>query len=158
MLVPSGGIRGKELGPLVLLRDLTQTFPYNDAVYRLTVTGAQLKRMVGYLFRPEALEGAHTEFYQFSSGMRVVVSLSEKRMTEISFEGKPIEDDRLFRIGLQSYHYKNMQEFFGISEEEVAANARIRVVATNATDVLDENLSRMELVKCPADLRWITLP
>ncbi len=158
MLVPSGGIRGKELGPLVLLRDLTQTFPYNDAVYRLTVTGAQLKRMVGYLFRPEALEGAHTEFYQFSSGMRVVVSLSEKRMMEISFEGNPIEDDRLFRIGLQSYHYKNMQEFFGISEEEVAANAKIRVVATNATDVLDENLSRMELVKCPTDLRWITLP
>ena len=51
-----------------------------------------------------------------------------------------------------------MQEFFGVSEEEVAANAKIRVVATNATDVLDENLSRMELVKCPTDLRWITLP
>ena len=158
MLVPSGGIRGKELGPIVLLRDLTQIFPYNDAVYRLTVTGSQLKRMVEYLFRPEALSGAHTEFYQFSSGMRVVVSLSEKRVTEMTFEGKPIDDDRLFKIGLQSYHYKNMQEFFGIAEEEVAVNAKIKVLATNATDVLDENLSHMELVKCPTDLRWITLP
>ena len=158
MFVPSGGIRGTAMGPIVLLRDLTQIFPYNDAVYRLTVTGAQLKRMVEYLFRPEALEGAHTEFYQFSSGMRVVVSLGEKRVTELTFEGKPIDDDRLFKIGLQSYHYKNMQEFFGVAENEVAANAKIKVLATNATDVLDENLSRMELVKCPSDLRWITLP
>jgi 5'-nucleotidase len=96
----------------------------------LTVTGSQLKRMITYLFRPEALDGGHTEFYQFSSGVRVVVSMSEKRVTELSFEGKPIEDDRLFRIGLQSYHYKNMQDFFGVSEEECA-----RITEENARRV-----------------------
>ena len=66
-------------------------------------------------------------------------------------------DDRLFRVGLQTYHFMNMAELLGISQEEAAENAPIRTLATSARDALDEYLSRMELVTCPEDLRWITL-
>ena len=158
MLLGSGSIRVPELGPLVTLKELTEMFPFQEEVIRITVTGKQLKGMITHIFRPGALEDDHAEFYQFSGGMKVVVSLSEQRVTEISYEGAPIDDAALFRVGIQTYHYKNMEEFLGISEAETARNAPIKTLATSAIDVLDENLSRMELVICPEDARWITLP
>lgn len=154
MFLGSGSLRHLQLGPLVTLRDLTQMYPYHDEIYRITVTGAQLKGMISYLFRPEALESDHSEFYQFSRGVKVVVSLEQKKILELTFDGQPIPDDRKYRIGLQGYHFKNMKDIFGITEEEVGKS---KILATNAMDVLDETLSHTELVVCPTDLRWITL-
>ena len=51
----------------------------------------------------------------------------------------------------------NMAQLLGISQEQAAQNAPIKTLATSARDALDEYLSRMELVTCPEDLRWITL-
>ena len=56
--------------------ELTQMFPYNDEIYQIRVTGKQFKDMMNHLFRPDALEYDHSEFYQFSSG----VYLSAKRV------------------------------------------------------------------------------
>ena len=106
---------------------------------------------------PEALNGGHKEFYQFSRGLRFVVSIPEQKVLEITYEGEPIDDERLFRIGLQRYHLKNLKEFLDVSEEEAAANAPFKILATNAMDVLDETLSHTELVRCPEDQRWITI-
>lgn len=158
MLLASGSLRIPEMGPIVTLRELTQMYPFHDEIFRITVTGAQLKNMIAHLFRPGALESDHSEFYQFSGGIRVVVSRGENRVAELSFEGAPIADDKLFRVGLQGYRYKNMKDFFGISEEEATATVPSKVIATNAMDVLDENLSRVELVACPEDERWIIVP
>jgi 5'-nucleotidase len=38
-LIDSGSIRQKQIGPVVTLRDLRQTFPYDDMYRRFTVTG-----------------------------------------------------------------------------------------------------------------------
>ena len=157
MLLGSGSIRVPELGPLVTLKELTEMFPFQEEIIRVTVTGRQLKDMISHIFRPGALEDDHAEFYQFSGGIKVVVSLSAQRVTEIAWEGAPIDDKRLFHVGVQTYHYKNMEEFLGISEIETTRNAPAKTLATSAFDVLDENLSRMELVVCPEDTRWITV-
>jgi len=158
MLLASGSLRIPELGPIVTFRDLKELFPFQEEVFRITVTGRQLKHMICHIFRPEAFEGGHTEFYQFSRGMKVAVSLGEQRVTGITFNGNPIDDERLFRVGLAEYHFKNMNRFLGISEEEVNRNAPSKTLATSAIDVLDENLSRTDLVVCPEDERWIILP
>ncbi len=155
MLLASGSLRVPKLGPIVTLRDLIQMYPFHDEIFRITVNGAQLKRMIEYIFRPGAMEDDHREFYQFSDGVRVVVSREGNRIKELTYEGTPIDDDRLFRVGLQGYHYKNMKDFFGISEEEATAIMPSKVLTTNTMDVLDENLSRTELVVCPENLRWI---
>ena len=157
MLLGSGSLRLPKLGPLVTLRDLTELFPFEEEIIRVTVTGRQLKSMIRHIFRPEALADDHAEYYQFSRDLRVVVSLGERRVTELTFAGAPIEDDRLFRVGLQTYHFMNMAQLLGISQEQAAQNAPIKTLATSARDALDEYLSRMELVTCPEDLRWITL-
>ena len=156
MMLGSGSLRLKEIGPLVTLKELTEMFPFQEEIYRITVTGRQLKRMLGFVFRPEAMDDDHAEFYQYSRGLKIVVSLSVG-LTELAWEGQPIDDDKLFRVGLQGYHYKNLPDVLRITEEEVQANAPVKVLATSALDVLDELLSSMELVTAPEDLRWITV-
>ena len=72
MLFASGGIRTSALGPVVTYSDLTECFPFNDALFMAKVTGEQLRRMFVYMLRDETLDGGHTEFYQISDGLRVV--------------------------------------------------------------------------------------
>ena len=155
MFMASGSFRTKSLGPIVQYQELVQMFPFQDEVFRVTVTGAQLKRMMSHLFREEFFDGERMETYQMSHGLQVICSISEKRVKEVRFDGKTIADDQLFKIGLQGFHFKNMGDFFGVSEEEALENGPYKVVSTNAMDVLDEYLSRKEIVKCPADKRWV---
>jgi 5'-nucleotidase len=141
MLVGSGSIRVTELGPIVLLSNLTECIPYDDSAIALWVTGAQLKKMILYMLRDEVWDGSHCEFFQFSEGVRVVYDKVNHAFKEFSLEGMSIEDARIYKIGLQYYFYLNMKDFFSISHEEVAENGKPRRVATSCREVLDEYLS-----------------
>ena len=141
MLVGSGSIRIQEMGPIVLFSDLTECLPYDDSAIALWVTGAQLKKMILYMLRDEVWDGSHCEFFQFSKGVRVVYDKQNRRLKEFSLCGAPIEDEKIYKIGLQYYFYLNMQDFFSVSHEEVAQNGPPRRVATSCREVLDEYLS-----------------
>ena len=141
MLVGSGSIRVNEIGPIVLFSDLMECLPYDDSVIALWVSGAQLKKMISYMLRDEVWKGSHCEFFQFSQGFHVIYNRTEQLFTEISLCGKPIEDERIYKIGLQYFFYLNMKDFFSVSYEEVAQNGMPRRVATSCREVLDEYLS-----------------
>ena len=141
MLLGSGSIRSTELGSIVLLSDLTECFPYNDPVYMCRITGAQLRKMIVFMLRDEALEGGHTEFYQFSRGVRVVYDRSTHSLKKFNFRNVPIEDNHIYRIGMQQYHYKNLKDFLSISHEEIHKNGKPRMVATSCLEILEEYLS-----------------
>ena len=64
MLLASGSLRETQMGPIVQYRNLAQMFPYTDELFRIKVTGKQLKHMIEHLYREDALNGCHTEFYQ----------------------------------------------------------------------------------------------
>ena len=144
MLLGSGSVRGTELGPVVLYSDLTECFPYSDAIYMVHATGGQLKQMIAFMLREEALIGGHTEFYQFSDGMRVVYHRESRSFREFSLHGEPVEDDKLYRVGLQEFHYKNVEEFFSVPLPELQKNGRIRKLSTSCRDILDEYLSEKQ--------------
>ena len=141
MLVGSGSIRIKEIGPIVLFSDLTECLPYDDSVFAIWVTGKQLKKMILYMLRDEVWEGSHCEFFQFSKGVRVVYNKRTHHFKEFSLCGEPIDDQRIYKVGLQYYFYLNMKDFFSISHEEVEQNGKPRRIATSCRDVLDEYLS-----------------
>ena len=141
MLVGSGSIRVTELGPIVLFSNLTECIPYDDAAIALWVKGAQLKKMILYMLRDEVWDGSHCEFFQFSGGMRVVYDKSNHKLKEFSLHGAPIEEEKVYKIGLQYYFYLNLKDFFSISHEEVTQNGKPRQVATSCREVLDEFLS-----------------
>lgn len=138
MLFGSGEIRGYTLGPVVHYHDLVECLPYDEPVYMLKVTGAQLERMLRFILREEALTGEHTEFYQFSHSMRMVWDRKEHKFHELALDGKPIEEKQLYSIAVSKYHFMNLQEFLNISLEEAKENALPRVLATSCRDIIEE--------------------
>ena len=141
MLVGSGSIRTTELGPIVLLSDFTECFPYDDVVHMLNVSGAQLRRMIHYMLRDEVWEGSHCEFYQFSQGLHVVYDKQSRQFKEFTLNDEPISDNRIYRIGLQHYHFVNLVDSFGVQLSEVEENGETRVIATSCREILEEYLS-----------------
>lgn len=141
MLLGSGSVRNTEMGPIVLYSDLTECFPYDDPAYMLRVTGEQFKQMIMYMLRDEVWQGSHCEFYQFSSGMRVVYDRNAHKFLDFSLDGRPVEDKKVYKIGLQHFHFKNVENFFSVSLEEIEKNGKTRMVATSCREILDEYLS-----------------
>ena len=77
-------------------------YQFGDELYRLTVKGSHIKKMIHHIFRPEVFGGVHTEFYQFSKGMQIIVSAKEKTVKSIKFNGKPIDDDAIFNFAINA--------------------------------------------------------
>lgn len=97
--------------------------------------------MISYMLRDEVWDGAHCDFFQFSEGVRVVYDRACHSFKEFSLNGEAIEENRIYKIGLQYYFYLNMEEFFSVSHEDVAPNGKPRRIATSCREVLDEYLS-----------------
>lgn len=157
MLLGSGSLRKEYMEPLVLFSDLAECFPYDDSVTMLAVSGVQLKRMLKHMLRDEVWQGAHTEFYQLSRGMKVVYDRQKHEFLELSYEGEPIIDERLYTVGLQEFHYLNMDENFAVSREEAAKNRKPKIVTTSCREVLDEYLSSHQHLNHEVEGRLVLL-
>jgi 5'-nucleotidase/UDP-sugar diphosphatase len=143
VLVGSGAIRGTELGPIVTLSDLKKVYPYDGALYKIKITGAQLKKMFAHIMRPANRIPGESQCYQVSKGVQAVYNDSEKRLESLSLNGQPVQDDNQYTICVENYHYKNSLKNLGLTAEEVA-NAK--VVTTSGQDVLQEYLSSHQLL------------
>ena len=139
-LLGSGSIRTEQLGPIVTKGDLCECFPYDDSVHAVYMTGAQLKRAFLRFLRDEALAGAHTEFYQLSRGLVVEYDQATHSFVRFEFEGEPVDDDHVFSVGLQHFHYTNLEDSFDLTLDELKANHADRIVSTSCTQVIEEIL------------------
>lgn len=157
ILLGSGSLRKPSVSTLLRLRELMELFPYDDKMRQVTVTGAQLKRMVAFIFRDEMLSGGHTEFYQFSSGLRVVFDKARRELVSLELDGQPIEDGRPYTLGVQEYHYANFEDFLGLPLAEVTQLAKPRVVATSIQDIIIEHLGATSLVDAQVEGRIVLL-
>jgi 5'-nucleotidase len=137
MLCGSGSIRKTQAGPLFTRGGLTELMPFDDQVYVLKVTGAQLRRMIAHVLRDENLGGAHGEFYQFSRDFHVTYDCGLRQFERFEYGGLPLADDRVLRVGLQQYHYKNFETFFGLPLSELEGG-KGTVAATSLLDILEE--------------------
>ena len=138
MLLGSGAIRNLQMGPLVIYQDLVECFPYDDSTYMVTVTGGQLKRMMLHMLRDGVWRGEHTEFYQLSKRLRITYDIPNSKMLEFTFDGEPVDENRLFKVGLQTFHVSNFTEFFGVPFAEVEAIKKPIVVSTSTRDIMEE--------------------
>ena len=139
-LLGSGSIRTEELGPIVTKGDLRECFPYDDAVHTVYMTGTQLKHALLRMLRDEALAGAHTEFYQLSRGLEVEYDQPTHSYIKFNYEGEPIDDGRVFSVGLQHFHYTNLEDSFDLTLDELHKNHPDRIVSTSCTDIIEEIL------------------
>ena len=139
-LLGSGSIRNEKLGPVVTKGNLNECFPYDDSVHMLYVTGAQFKAMLKHMCRDEAFRGEHTEFYQLSAGLEVEYNQKSHSFTKFNFNGEPMDDEAVYTVGLQHFHYLNLEDSFGVTLKELQKNHKDRVISTSCTQIIEESL------------------
>jgi 5'-nucleotidase len=137
MLVGSGSIRLKELGPIVTLKDLKACFPYDDSLNRFVITGDSLKRIFNHIMRVENRDG-EGECYQVSSGVEAFYDDKVKKLEYLKIDGQHIKDNENYSVCIQGYHFQNCKSYLDITQEELLENGKSKVVSTSAYEVLEE--------------------
>ena len=154
VLLCSGSVRVKSLGPIITMKDMLEAYPYEEAFRGIKVTGRQLKQMIRYMCRDEVWNGTAHEFYQVSEGWNIVYNRTTKELEKCEFNNKEITDDQIYKVGLQEYDYSNIKKFFNIDYEELAGKPK--VVTTNNKETLYEYLENSDtLPEYPAKDRLI---
>ncbi len=139
MLVGSGSIRSKEIGPLVTLNDLMTCFPYDDSLTRFAVTGSQLRQIFSHFMRLENRDG-EGENYQVNSNVKAVYSDSKKELEQLSICGNEVAPDKFYSLCIQGFHFANSLKYLNISKEDLLASGQTKVISTSAQDVLEDFL------------------
>ncbi len=137
--IGSGSIRTKTLGPVVTLRELKQTFPYDEGYLKYTVTGEQLQMIFSHIMRKDNRNG-EGECYQVNSGVKAVYDDVFQRLVSLQVGNQEVERDRLYVIGLTDYHAANSEKNIGLSMESLTAHGPMKVGATSMQTVLEEYL------------------
>ncbi|GAB4506188.1 MAG: bifunctional UDP-sugar hydrolase/5'-nucleotidase [Anaerolineales bacterium] len=137
VMVGSGSIRLKELGPVLTLGNFISCFPFDDTLTRFTLTGGQLKRIFAHVMRPENRDG-EGECYQVNRGVRAVYNEATRELESLHVRGKPVDGEALYTLVLQGYHVNNSSVYLNITYDELSAHGKPKVVSTSVQDVLQE--------------------
>ncbi len=140
MMLGSGSIRNTELGPIVQYGSLSETFPYDDGIYMMKLNGTLIKKMLTFLFRDDAFLGT-TEFYQYSKGFKIIYDKNNRTFISITLHDEDIDDNRLYTIGIQNFHYSNLEKNLGLTFDEVKQLFIPKVISTSCINILDEFLT-----------------
>lgn len=152
MFLGSGSIRANQLGPLLRYKELAQLYPYNDEIYSIALSGKQLKQAILYIFREEVFLGL-SEFYQFSRGFRVEYDKTNKKLLNLSLNGREIQDEDRIKVGLQTFHFNNMEKFLNLTVDDVSAISPPKVICTKGLDFLEEYFSKKDIFRASDEQR-----
>jgi len=147
VLIGSGAIRMKELGPRVTQSDFNACFPFEEALERLVLSGSQLKHIFAHIMRPENRTG-QGECFQVNRGVCAVYNEAGRQLESLTLNGQPIDDGRTCSVCLSIFHKRNPQRFLDLSAEEISQFGEPITVSTSIRDMLQEyfrsnqNLSR----------------
>jgi len=147
VLIGSGAIRMKELGPRVTQSDFNACFPFEEALERLVLSGSQLKHIFAHIMRPENRTG-QGECFQVNRGVCAVYNEVGRQLESLTLNGQPIDDGRTCSVCLSIFHKRNPQRFLDLSAEEISQFGEPITVSTSIRDMLQEyfrsnqNLSR----------------
>jgi len=154
MFLGSGSIRGTEFGPLVTLGNLRSIFAFDDTLYKLAITGAQLKQVFSHIMRPENRDG-EGECYQVSTGVKAVYVDDSSELESLAVGGEPVNEGQQYTICLQGFHYTNSEPNLGLTNEELTTIQPALVVTTSARDVLEEYLRGNQNLKSEVEGRLV---
>jgi len=156
MLVGSGSIRVKEMGPLVTLRELLTCFPFDDTLTRYTISGAKIKEIFSHIMRTEN-RNSEGECYQVNSKVRAIYSDAKHKLVSLTINGNKVSNNRLYRICLQGYHANNAVSYLNISQKELLESGETKVISTSAKEVLEEYLRNHQNIKRSIEGRFVYL-
>jgi 5'-nucleotidase len=124
---------------MVTLRDLLEVFPYDDPIIRFEITGKQVKQVFSHIMRPDN-RNEEGECFQVNKEVSAVYDDETKTLTSLTLKGKAVSDDAPYTICIQEYHYKNSEANLSLTEAELLARGKNKVVTTSAKQVIEEFL------------------
>lgn len=152
VFVASGSIRGKELGPLVTLSDLKTVFPYDDTLYKFTVSGVHLTKIFTHIMRPANRISGQSEYFQLNKGIKAVYNDALHKVESLSINGQSIQEDHQYTICIDGYRYQNSEPNLGITHQELGTP---KVITTSRQDVLEEYLGNHQNINSYIEGRLI---
>ncbi len=154
MFLGSGSIRGTELGPLVTLGNLRSIFAFDDTLFKLTITGAQLERIFSHIMRLENRD-SEGECYQVNKGVQAVYVDATGELESLAVGGGPVNESQQYAICMQGYHYTNSEPNLGLTNAELTTIQPASIVTTSARDVLEEYLRNNQNLKSEVEGRLV---
>lgn len=154
MFVGSGSIRVKELGSQVTLGDVMACFPYDDSLHRFSVTGTQLKRTFAHIMRIKNRDG-EGECYQINRGVSAIYDGKTKQLKSLEVGGQIVEDDKLYRVGMQGYHFNNAEAYLGLDRKFLQNLPDHKVTSTSAQQVFIEYLTNHQNIDSKIEDRLV---
>lgn len=139
MLLGSGSIRVKELGPLVTLGNLKEAFPYDDSIIRFKISGAKIQKIFDHIFKIENRDG-EGECYQLNSNVKIIYSDKKNKIIDIKIKNENLSNEKNYFIAMQGYHFNNSQRYLNIKKEELSEIEQPKIITTSACEVLEEYL------------------
>lgn len=139
VLVGSGSIRVNTLGPVVALKDMLACFPYDDYISKHEINGKQLKSMFAHFMRTENRKG-EGECYQINNGVKAIYNDKEEKLISLEVGGKTVDDDGVYSVSIQGYHFKNSKAYLNITSDELEASGKSKTVISSAQEVIKEYL------------------
>jgi len=146
VLIGSGSIRIKEMGPLVTLRDLLSCFPFDDVLRRSTINGKNVKKIFSHIMRLEN-RNSEGECYQVNGNVQATYNDNQHKLISLTVNGKKVSDHELYTICLQGYHANNSEANLNISQKELFEPSNSKLISTSAKEVLEEYLRNHQNIK-----------
>lgn len=146
VLIGSGSIRIKEMGPLVTLRDLLSCFPFDDVLRRSTINGKNVKKIFSHIMRLEN-RNSEGECYQVNGNVQATYNDNQHKLISLTVNGKKVSDHELYTICLQGYHANNSEANLNISQKELFEPNNSKLISTSAKEVLEEYLRNHQNIK-----------
>jgi 5'-nucleotidase / UDP-sugar diphosphatase len=156
MLVGSGSIRTKELGPLVTLKSLLSCFPFDDILRRYTISGKNVKEIFSHIMRPEN-RNSEGECYQVNNKIQATYNDNQHKLVSITVNGKEVSDSNIFKFCIQGYHANNSDSNLNISQKELLESGETKLITTSAKEVLEEYLRNHQNIKRNVEGRLVYL-
>ena len=156
VLIAAGSIRTESLGPIVTLQDLMIAFPYESTMIGFYLTGRQLRKVVMHLLRDDAIDvNVWTERFQFSDGFFCEYDQSSREILRLTIDGKEVQDEDRYSIAAQSYFFCSIEEYFGITLEEVRENREPEELTSSMQNVLIDYFDKNDYIKLQDNKRLL---
>ena len=150
VLLQSGSLRMKACGPAVTERDFNKFYPFDDRFLIAELTGRQLREGFDYLFSLKSDGSIMGGTFQFSRGFFLHVDAKDcwekgARVLELRIGGKPLEDERVYRVGVTRNCAEKFYRYFGF----VLPQEQLRVVSLSTCGDLSTYLLRRGNLRAP---------
>ncbi|MBN1189312.1 MAG: 5'-nucleotidase C-terminal domain-containing protein, partial [Dehalococcoidales bacterium] len=108
-------------------------------ITRYRISGAQLKRIFAHIMRPDN-RNSEGECYQVNGRVKAVYNDTARELASLAVNRQPVSDDHFYTIAMLGFHSKNSSAYLNITNEELLASGKSKVISTSAQEVLEEYL------------------